>query len=421
MSGELIVVLSVLLLIGSLAGRRAEALNLTPPMMSVVAGAVVFASTDLVDFEAEQVLVIAELTLVMVLFHDASTVRLRQLRLDPWIAVRLLAVGFPIALAATAVSAWAMVPALGVAGAVLLAGSVTPTDAGLGAPTVLNPAVPVRVRRALNVESGLNDGLATPIVLLAVAALAAEEGEQTASVFSVSVVPVTLAVVLAVVVGLLAAWALDASRRTRWSSRHGRTVAMLAIPVVLFGAAEVAGANAFIAAFVGGLVVGSAARTVDEEEPVSMLVESASELLGFVVWFLGGGLLVTVFRDGASWTWIVLAVLVLTVLRVVPVALSLLGMGLRAPTVLFFGWFGPRGLASIVFALIAVEELGVDHPVIDPVAGVIGATVLLSVFAHGLSAAPLCRRYASWLTTVQAPIEVQASVEPMASRGRPTA
>jgi NhaP-type Na+/H+ or K+/H+ antiporter len=408
--------MTVLVFTYALVARRMTLANLTAPMLSLLAGVAVF-SVSSIDIDTEAVHIIAELTLVTILFHDASTVKLSRLRQDPGIAVRLLLIGFPLALVFTFLVTRELLPALGVAGAWLVAAAITPTDAGLGAPTVLNPAVPLRARRGLNVESGLNDGLATPIVLLALSALAAEAGEDTPGVLKIGVVPLLLAVVLAVVVGLAAAWCMDRSREKGLSGKRGRAVATLVLPLFLFGVAEVVGANAFIAAFVGGLVFGAASITLDAEHETSSLVEVAADLLGFVVWFFAGGILLFVFQSDFSWMWPLIAVLALTVLRIVPVFLSLLGTGFTWPTVLFFGWFGPRGLATIVFGLLSAEELGTDSAVITDVAGVIAFTVLFSVFAHGITAGPLAARYGAWAARTNAPIEREPSVEPMRTRG----
>lgn len=409
--------MSGLVLVYSLLSRRLTAWNITAPMLSVIAGAAVYST---MDFQADTAVVhlIAELTLVTVLFHDASTVKLTQLRKDPGVAERLLLIGFPLALIATYLVGRGLLPGIGVAGAVLLAAAITPTDAGLGAPTVLNPVVPLRVRRALNVESGLNDGLATPIVLLALAALAAEEGDSQPTIMQVGVLPVALALVSAVGVGLLAAWLMDRTRRWRTSGRRGRTVAMLALPVFLFGLAELIGANAFIAAFVAGLVFGAASVTLQEDPETSELLEVSADLLGFVVWFFAGGLLLTVFQNDFQWSWLVLAVLALTVLRIVPVMLCLIGTGFTWPTLGFIGWFGPRGLATIVFALLALEELGAESPVMQAVAGVVAFTVVISVFAHGISASPLSTLYGRWSAGSHEAVEHGPSVEPSTSRGR---
>lgn len=418
MGGAAIAVMAGLVFGYALLARRLTLANVTAPMLSLLAGVLIFAVTG-IELDATIVHVIAELTLVTILFHDASTVKLSQLRHDPGIPSRLLLIGFPLALLATFAVTIGLLPGVGVAGAWLLAASITPTDAGLGAPTVLNPAVPTRVRRGLNVESGLNDGLATPIVLLALSALATEAGESTPGILKVGVVPILLALAVAVGVGLAAAWTLDRSRIHGLSGHRGRAIATLSLPLLMFGLADVVGANAFIAAFVGGLVFGAACTTLAAEPTTAELIEVGSDLLGFVVWFFAGGILLLVVEQDFSWKWPVLALLALTVLRIVPVFLSLIGTGFKWPTVMFLGWFGPRGLATIVFGLLAAEELGLESPVMADLAGVIAFTVLFSVFAHGFSAGFLAAAYGDWARRSHAPIEHEPGVEPARTRGIP--
>ncbi|MFN8033095.1 MAG: cation:proton antiporter [Mycobacterium sp.] len=415
MSPEALTVMGTLIFCYALVARRATLANFTAPMLSILAGTIVFSATTF-EIHTELVHATAEIALVVVLFHDASTVQLSRLSHDPGIALRLLGIGFPLALVATFLVAHWMLPAVGVAGAWLIAAAITPTDAGLGAPTVLNPVVPVRARRALNVESGLNDGLATPIVLLALSALAAQEGAYTPILMRIGVVQVLLALVTAGGIGLLAAWLVDRSRAQHLSARRGRQIATLVLPLVMFGVADLIHANAFITAFVGGLVFGAACRTAGEEHETAGLLDIAADLLGFVVWFALGGLLVLGASRGVSWRWVLIAVLALTVLRMMPVAIAMIGTGLKWPTVAFLGWFGPRGLATIVFGLLTLEELGSNSPVIGTINGVLAVTVLLSVFAHGFSAAPLARAYGAWADRNRAPISTEPSVEPMPRR-----
>lgn len=414
--GVTLTVVAALVLAWSLFGRRLEDVGVTAPMAFLGLGVLLAGLSA--DVDAQTVRLLAEITLVIVLFHDASTVRLAELRADPWIAVRPLAVGFPIALAATAASAYLLLPAAGVAGAVLIAASITPTDAGLGAPTILNPVVPTRVRRALNVESGLNDGLATPIVLGALAVLVETTGGEEQTILSLAAVPVALALAIGVLLGVVGAWLLDRSRARGWSSMRARGIAVLLLPLLAFGLAELVEANAFIAAFVGGLLFGRFAHCVEVEAEVSETLEIAADLLSSLLWLLAGGLLVASLEAGLEWEWLVLAVLALTVLRVVPVAVAMLGTGFRWPTVAFLGWFGPRGIATIVFGLLTVESLGGDEGLLDDVAGVLSVTVLLSVVLHGVTAGPLSTRYGAWVSRHHGPIETEPSVEPMPSRGR---
>lgn len=421
MTGTALTLVTGLVLIYAVFGRRTASWNLSAPMLALLAGFVVFHFADEADIDLGAVHLLAEVTLVLVLFHDAATVRLSGLVKDYGLPLRLLAIGFPLALATTFGAAWALFPGLGALGALLLAAALTPTDAGLGAATVLNPVVPIRVRRALNVESGLNDGMATPIVLLALSGLAtaaAPESEQT--FLAIGLVPVIIAIALALAVGLISSWLIDHSTTRGWSTTEGRQIIVLMVPMLLLGLAEVAGGNAFIAAFVGGLVFGAGATSLREEPDSSSLLQIAADLLSLGVWFLGGGLMLVLFDTGLRWQWVVLAVATLTLLRLVPVWLSLLGTGFRLPTVTFLGWFGPRGLASIIFALLAVEELGDTNPVIPDVVGTIAVTVLLSVFAHGLSAGPLAARYGAWVARTHPPIEREPASQPAPPRGRLT-
>ena len=417
MSGAVITVMAGLIVCYALVARRLTLANVTAPMLSVAAGLVFFSASS-VDINADFVHAMAEVTLVIILFHDASTVRINQLRRDPGIALRLLAVGFPLALLATFLLAGSLLPALGAGGAWLIAAAITPTDAGLGAPTVLNPVVPLRVRRGLNVESGLNDGLVTPIVLMGLGVLAEREDAPIPGLLGIGVASVLLALGCAIALAWAAAWLLDRSRGRGLSGRRGRQIATLFLPALLFGVAELIGANAFIAAFVGGLVFGAASKTLAEERETGDLLETAADLLGFVVWLLFGGLLLLVFAGGLKWQWLVIALLALTLLRLMPVAAAMIGTGFTWRTVTFLGWFGPRGLATIVFGLLALEELGPNSPFMDDVGGVLAVTVILSVVAHGLSSGPLAQAYGEWVTRTDAPIGVEPSVEPMSSRGR---
>lgn len=417
MNGQLITVMAGLIFGYALVTRALSGAGITAPMLSIAAGLVFFATSS-VDIDAEFVHQLAEITLVIILFHDASTVRLNRLRHDPGIALRLLVIGFPIALLATYLASRALLPALGVAGAWLLAAAITPTDAGLGAPTVLNPVVPMRVRRGLNVESGLNDGLATPIVLMSLSVLAERENAPIPGLLGIGVTSVLLALACSVVLAALAAWAIDHSRARDLNGRRGRQIATLILPALLFGVAELIGANAFIAAFVGGLVFGATSGTLADDHTTAGLLEISADLLGFFVWFLFGGLLLRVFDAGIRWQWVLMAVLALTVLRMVPVTLAMFGAGFDWRTVTFLGWFGPRGLATIVFGLLALEELGRDSRFIVDLDGVLAMTVLLSVFAHGFTAAPLSQAYGKWVERAGAAISLEPSVEPRSSRGR---
>jgi len=277
---------------------------------------------------------------------------------------------------------------MGVWLALLVAAALAPTDAALGVPVVTNPAVPSRIRRLITVESGLNDGIATPVVMLAIAGAAAAEGLEDAPGLWAALAELAVGAVVGAVIGGAGGWLLRSARHRGWAAEDFVGVAVLALALAAYGGALTVQGNGFVAAFCGGLAFGAAAGRRGPSELV--FLEQASGLVSLLVWLLFGAIAGPVLLDRVDGFTVLYAVLSLTLVRMVPVALAAIGAGLDRDTVLFVGWFGPRGLASLVFALLALEELGTGA---DQAVSVIGVTVLLSVVAHGLSAAPLAARY----------------------------
>ncbi len=406
-----LVVFLVLVFAFALTARALRRIDVSAPMAFVVAGALLsLAFPSLDEVAKEGLTLLTELTLALILFHDAAQVRPRRIAADRGLMSRLLLVGLPLTIAAGWLLGWALFPGMPAMLLLLLAAAVAPTDAGLGAATVLNPVVPVRVRRMLNVESGLNDGLCTPFVLFAIAALAGEEGLKPVQSIWAAMGDLAVGVLVGAVVGAGAGRLLGWSRAHGISSRHTRLLAVLVLPLIAYFGAEVAGGNAFVAAFVAGSAFAGAARWADEEGTLS-LTEAVADPLGFAVWFAFGLIAVPLLVENVGWAEVTFAVLALTALRMVPVALVLLGTGLRRQTVAFVGWFGPRGLASVVFTLLALEALELDANLIRVVA-TICLTVLLSVLAHGLSADPLAKRYGAWAQRTAPVQELIGSIEP---------
>lgn len=386
-TGALIIAGSIFLW-GALSVRLQRA-DLTAPVVFVAVG-VLLAGLDLVEAPEgpEGLKILVEITLVWVLFSDAARVPVKELRHDLGPYVRLLAVGLPLTMLAGWGLAWWFFPAAGVWGALLVAAALAPTDAALGIPVVTNPVVPARVRRLITVESGLNDGIATPVVMLAIAAVAAEEELAGASGLGTALVSLLAGAVVGGVVGLLGGRALRWARQRGWAAEDFAGIAVLALALIAYTAALAVDANGFVAAFCGGLAFGAAAGPRGPAELV--FVEQSAGLVSLLVWLAFGAVAGPVMLDLVTPMMVVYAVLSLTLIRMLSVALACLGAGFDRSTILFIGWFGPRGLASLVFALLALEELGtgVEHAV-----AAIGVTVLLSVIAHGLSAAPLAARY----------------------------
>jgi NhaP-type Na+/H+ or K+/H+ antiporter len=268
-----------------------------------------------------------------------------------------------------------------------MAASVAPTDAALGAQVVEDPHVPKRVRRILNVESGLNDGIATPFVnFFLVAAVVGTSLETESEAGAIEGLLKGLAG--GVIIGAAGALLLALSRRHGWGGHAYRHLAVTALALLSYGATVVVHGNGFVAAFVAGLAYG--AFTKDALEESLEFTHGVAQLGSMVVWFLFGAVMLPVLRH-ATWREFVFAALALTVVRMAPVALVLFGTGFDRATVGVIGWFGPRGLASVVFALLAEESLFEADA--TRVVAAISATVAMSVVLHGVTAAPIGQRY----------------------------
>jgi NhaP-type Na+/H+ or K+/H+ antiporter len=361
---------------------------------AIVFVAVGFGFTQIFDVlhvpgEPELVKVVAEVTLVWMLFADASAVQLTDFRRDLMVYVRLLGVGLPLTILLGGLVAVALL-GFGVWPALLVGAALAPTDAALGASVMSDPTVPSRIRRVLNVESGLNDGIATPIVLVAIAGVAADEGIGGVHGPGHALVALLVGLLVGVLVGGAGGVLIRRARRKRWLSEELSGPATLALALLAYTGTLLVDGNGFVAAFVGGLVFGNTAGPGGEKE--AYFVEQSADLAAMISWLIFGALAVPAIGHWFEWPVIGYALLSLTVVRMVPVALALLGSGFDRYSVAFIGWFGPRGLASVIFALLALEDLG---PAAQQVTATIALTVLLSVGAHGLTARPFARHFVS--------------------------
>jgi NhaP-type Na+/H+ or K+/H+ antiporter len=400
-AGAAALVLAVVVVWGILSGRLERA-DLTAPIVFVAVG-VAFNAVGVLDLGelvdlAGPVRLLAELTLALVLFSDASRIRIAEHREDVGLYLRLLAVGLPLTmLFGIGLAALLFTGPSDVWLLVLVGAALAPTDAALGVPVVTNRAVPSRVRRALNVESGLNDGIATPVVSAAIAGAAAVEELSGATGVGAALASLALGLLAGLVVGALGGATIRAAGRREWIDEGFGGATVLALALLAYTAALAIDGNGFVAAFVGGLAFRSTCGRRTERDVA--YVEESGAALSLVVWLLFGAVIVPVTVDHLDWRAAAYAVLSLAVVRMVAVAIALIGSGFGRATVAFVGWFGPRGLASVVFALLAVEELGADA---DTAVSFIGLTVLLSVIAHGVSAGPLATRYGATVTSRRA-------------------
>jgi NhaP-type Na+/H+ or K+/H+ antiporter len=338
------------------------------------------------ELDAEGLRTLAELTLALVLFTDAANADLGVLKSNVRLPVRLLLIGLPLTIV------------LGFGAGVLIFGELTlfevaimatllaPTDAALGKAVVTNEAVPASMREGLNVESGLNDGICVPILLLFLALATHTGGEGSTSALAERLVVEAIGIGVVVGVGLtvVGSWLLKAFNDRGWVSDTWRQLPVVALAVTCFALAQALGGSGFIAAFSGGLLFGWIAK---EHKPRLLLAaEGTGDTLALVTWVVFGAAVVAHAAGNFTWDVLLYAVLSLTVVRMLPVFLVLAGTGLRTDEKLFMGWFGPRGLASIVFAVIVLNE---HLPGGGTITSTAACTIVLSILAHGLSANPL--------------------------------
>lgn len=380
------------------------------------------AGLDLVSLQHEsgQLRALVEAALTLVLFSDATTVRPRDLRRDGALPGRLLSAGLVLTIGAGWLLAWPLLPGLTVWEWALVAVVLAPTDAALGKSAISDPRVPSLVRQTLNVESGLNDGLVLPFFVLFLAAVPgtsyAREG-MAETVWSA----LLLSPVLGLAVGGIGGRLLRASLDRHWATRDWQEIFVLAAAVAAYTLATVTHGSGFIASWVAGLAFAGALR--GGGEPVAAEVGRSTELAEYLGGLLAmlsllffGAVLLGPALQHLSWRIVGYALLSLTVIRMVPVALALAGSGLRRPTVAYVGWFGPRGLASVVFGLLVAEEHVTG---VELIGRVVAVTVGLSVLLHGASAALLATRYGRWYERAAAEADLREGVTtPVSPRRR---
>ena len=367
------------------------------------------------DIDEGAVRVLAEATLVLVLFTDAIRIDLGRLRHQIELPARLLAVGLPLTVAAGTGAALLLFPAFGIFEAALLAAILAPTDAALGQAVVSNPRVPIRIRQALNVESGLNDGLMLPAITILLALAAAETNIETPSYWATfALEQVGYGILVGAAAGTIGGRLLDWFADRDYIEGGFRQLATLAIGVIAFAAAESIGGNGFVSAFIAGLAFGAAAR--EHCNGAYDFAEDEGQLLALLTFLFFGVALAGPALNDLTPRIAIYAVLSLTVVRILPVALAMIATGLRPPTLGYLGWFGPRGLASILFALFVLEDA--DLPIADDLLLTVTWTVLLSVLLHGATSVPLANRYATWWQQNRAdPMPENTEVAPMPTRG----
>ena len=396
-----VVVFILLVYLYSLLSERLDGTILTIPLVFAVAGIVlVLLAPGLVSSELDSKvwLVLAEITYAIVLFNGATRINLRVLRGQMRMPGRLLVIGLPLTILLGMLVATLLLPELSLWEAGVLACLLACTDTGLAEQIVRSPRVPVCVREALNAESGLSDGLVVPLLMLFVSLIKADAGGPGILFLRIAAQQIVYGIPLGAAIGFAGGWLLGLARRRGWASAPFQQIAMIALAPLCLIVAEAINTSPFITAFSAGLAMQIGFR--EAAEGIAEFSENQGRLLHMFVFFLFGtaaGAVLGEFRLAP----VLYAILSLTLVRMLPVAISMIGTRLSAASVLFMGWFGPRGLASIVLGLVVAEqELHASGESLLRTALV--ATVLLSIFAHGLSASPGIGLYARQLARLDA-------------------
>lgn len=388
-------VIAAFLLIYSLIAGRFESRLINGPLLFLLMGWLLGpGGIELLSLsiDSDGIKLLAELTLVIVLFSDAANTNWQVLLANRSLPIRLLLIGLPLTLLAGALFGHWLFPDLPLLEMAILSTILAPTDAALGKAVVSNPAVPAPIREGLNQESGLNDGICVPVLLLLLALIAPTEQHSGTGLLAITLLLEEIGI------GLLVAWGLtsltlrllQASYLNGWQLPLWRQLTMPGLALLCFALAQTLGGSGFIAAFVGGLLMG---RKLGEHKHAYLdSCEGYGDLLSVVIWMVFGATLMPMLTELLHWQYWLYAAASLTLLRMVPVWLSLLGTGLRLELKLFIGWFGPRGLASIVFAVMVLQ----NEPALlgqRPIIATVLCTIILSVILHGLTANPWVARF----------------------------
>ncbi|MGL5844375.1 MAG: cation:proton antiporter [Aeromonas hydrophila] len=388
-------VLAAFLLVYSLIAGRFESRLVNGPLLFLLMGWLLGpGGIELLSLsiDSDGIKLLAELTLVIVLFSDAANTNWQVLLANRALPIRLLLIGLPLTLAAGALFGHWLFPDLPLLELALLSTILAPTDAALGKAVVSNPAVPAPIREGLNQESGLNDGICVPVLLLLLALIAPTEQHSGTGLLALTLLLEEIGI------GLLVAWGLTSltlrllktSYLNGWQLPLWRQLTMPGLALLCFALAQTLGGSGFIAAFVGGLLIG---RKLGEHKHAYLdSCEGYGDLLSVVIWMVFGATLMPMLTELLHWQYWLYAAASLTLLRMLPVWLSLLGTGLKPELKLFIGWFGPRGLASIVFAVMVLQH----EPALlgqRPIIATVLCTIILSVILHGVSANPWVARF----------------------------
>ena len=388
---EIAIIAGVFFVYG-LVSRALLKVDVSAPMVFVAAG-ILFGSSLLGLAELNPIgnvgLIVAEIALVIVLFADASRSDLSGLRGDGVLAGRLLAIGMPLTIAVGTAAAAVLLIGIDFWEGAVVAAILAPTDAALGHPVVTSKLVPAKIRETINIEAGLNDGLSIPFLLVFLGLAADQSSVSATDSAAFAVEQIGLGALAGLVLGGGGGWLVARAIERGAMTWTFERLAMVALALGAWALASAIDGNGFIAAFVAGLAVARFQPSFGG--PILDFAEREGQLLSLVVFFVFGTAAIG-YLEPVTFGVVAFAVLTLTLVRMGPVAIALTGTGLSRASVSFIGWFGPRGLASIILLLVVISEEP-ELPALDLAIAATTVTVLLSVFLHGVTAGPLSILY----------------------------
>ena len=416
MNKEIIAAIALFILGFGLISRRLEKSVITPPMASVTFGLLIsstmFGLVNDINITNEIIKTLAEITLAIVLFTDASRIQLKLLRQEYNLPVRLLGIGLPLAILFGTIFARLLFPTkLNIWEAAALATILAPTDAALGQAVVNSSRVPASIRQAINVESGLNDGICLPILLLFISLAGESEQLNSASYWlTFSSKQIIFGAIIGIAVGYFGSKLIVKSIRRKWMNDSFEDLSVLGLSILAYTGAELIGGNGFIAAFCAGLTLGRIANK-SVLQKLYEFGEAEGQLLTLITFLLFGAVMVFPTLSEATWQMWLYAVCSLTVVRMLGVGISTSSLKLQLDTILFIGWFGPRGIASIVYGLSIVENENLQGS--ELIFSTMVVTVFISVFAHGLTAFPGANWYANRISNKEHIHETMPEMKPV--------
>jgi len=394
---ETLALLALFVLVYSTIAGAVERSWISGPIIFTLFGLIIGPfGLDLLSLDADREMIkaLAEITLALVLFTDAAGAHIGVLKRTSGIPIRLLFAGLPLTILLGFGMGVLLFDDLSIFAIAVLATMLAPTDAALGKAVVTNEAVPDEIRQGLNVESGLNDGICVPILFVFLALALDQAGDQAPGGLAVQLVieEIGIGLVVGLVLTYFAVRLLKLALQRNWLTPTWIQIPVIALALSCFAVSQLLGGSGFIAAFSGGLLlrIMDTHLSRDIKDGFLLASEGIGDSLALITWVIFGSAVVGKALGNFSWTILLYSVLSLTVIRMLPVFLSLAGSNINTEGRLFIGWFGPRGLASIVFAVI-VAESGI--PESGPLIMTVVCTIMLSIVMHGITANPWARAY----------------------------